>query len=544
MLFKVYLLDENDNQPKFEFKKYETTISLSVAIGTPVLMMSAIDDDAGSNSDITYLILGHQTPPVFSIEPITGVIKVARKPEVKAYNFFVLAKDSGTPQLRNLVPVKVTVLPTDVKILQFEKSKYDVSVPESAPVGEVVKSLRLIVPTGSNPAVQYNIVRSNSVASSQGKKFNVDSSGRIRVAGILNYETSKRYVMVVEANASSIHQVARTAVVINIDDVNDNKPAFVSNPYRVSIPENIDIGSKVLRVFAEDMDSGRNGEVTYSLSSGDPGVMRNFDVNPNTGWITTKAALDRETISSFTFRVRATDRGLKNQLSSETVVRATILDVNDSPPKFSKPEFSASVKEDALIGQTVATITAVDSDEKSDIFYFILSGDPQAKFGIERKTGVIFVHGGLDRESVSSYKLNVSASDELYTSFTQVNIDIEDANDNAPICTQSIYVERMPENSPIGSRVLTVSATDADIGVNAQLNFAVYGQGVGVFTVDKNTGMLVYSALLTLFSSLSSSSSLSVFILSSSPPLTAFIINTIVIIIIIFTIRVHVPQNT
>ena len=173
------------------------------------------------------------------------------------------------------------------------------------------------------------------------------------------------------------------------------------------------------------------------------------------------------------------------------------MDVNDSPPKFSQSEFTASVKEDALIGQTVATINAADSDEKADIFYFILSGDPQAKFGIERKTGVIFVHGSLDRESVSIYKLNVSASDGLYTSFTQVKINVEDANDNAPICTQSIYVERMPESSRIGSRVLTVSATDADMGVNAQLNFTVYGQGVGVFTVDRNTGMssLVYRGL-------------------------------------------------
>ena len=312
-MFKVYLLDENDNQPKFNFKKYETTISLSVAIGTPVLMMSAIDDDSGSNSDLTYLILGHQTPSVFSIEPVTGVIKVARKPEVKAYNFFVLAKDSGTPQLRNLVPVKVNVLPTDVKILQFEKSKYDLRVAESASVGEVVSSLRLIFPTGTNPAVKYSIVSSNSVSSLQGKKFKIDSSGRIRVAGILDYETSKRYVMVVEANASSIQQVARTAVVINIDDVNDNKPAFVSNPYRVSIPENIDIGSKVLRVFAEDLDNGRNGEVRYSLSPGDPEVKQNFDIDPNTGWITTKGALDRETRSSFTFRVRAIDRAVKNQ---------------------------------------------------------------------------------------------------------------------------------------------------------------------------------------------------------------------------------------
>jgi len=457
-------------------------------MGTPILMTSAIDNDAGSNSDLTYFLLGHQTPPIFSIGAKTGIIKVVREPEVKEYNFFVLVKDNGNPRLNSFVPVKVNALAGDVKILHFDKSKYDVNVMESALLRDIVTTLKLVFPTGTNPAVQYNIVSSNSLSNLHGNKFDVDNSGRLRVAGLLDFEMTKRYVMVVEANASSINQVARTAVVVNVQDVNDNKPLFVSDPYLVSIPENIDIGSKVLRVFAEDLDSGKNGEVTYEIDSDDLLVKQKFDIDSTTGWITTKGALDREDKESFVFEVRATDNGEEGKLSTKTTVRAVILDVNDSPPKFSQSVFTTSVKEDALIGQTVTTVTATDADLKSDLFYFILSGDPQAKFGIERKTGVIFVNGALDRETVASYKLNVSASDGLFTSFVQVKINIDDANDNAPICTQSIYVERVPENVKVGSRVLTVVATDADIGVNAQLNYTVYGQGAGVFTVDRLTG--------------------------------------------------------
>lgn len=455
-------------------------------MGTSILITTAIDNDAGRNSDLTYLILGHQTPPIFSIGEKTGVIKVVRVPEVKTYNFFVLVKDNGNPVLSSLVPVKVEVLAHDVKILHFKKSKYDVDVSEGAAVGEEVTPLKLVVPTGSKPSIQYSIIRSNS--NRDKKAFFIDKAGRIRVNGILDYETTKRYVMVVEANASSINQVARTAVVITVQDVNDNKPTFVSNPYHVSIPENIDIGSKVLRVFAEDLDSGKNGEVVYEISSRDPLVKRKFDIDRKTGWITTKGALDREDTGTFEFEVRAIDNGINTKLTSTTTVRAVILDVNDSPPKFSQSVFATSVKEDALIGQTVTTITATDDDLKSDIFYFILSGDPQAKFGIERKTGVIFVHGALDREQVSLYKLNISASDGLFTSFSQVKITVDDANDNAPVCTRSIQVVHVPENLKKHSRVLTILATDADIGVNARLNYTVYGQGARVFTVDSSTG--------------------------------------------------------
>ncbi|EDO41767.1 predicted protein, partial [Nematostella vectensis] len=483
---EVHLIDENDNQPIFELKNYDTTISRSVTMGTPVLMTSASDPDASSNAALTYVIVGHQTPPVFTINAATGVIQVSREPEVKSYNFFVLVKDGGNPLLRSIASVKITVLERDARILHFGKSKYDVTVGENAEMGQIVTGLNLVVPGGNPVDVDYRIIKGNN--DNNDRKFGVDSTGRVRVIGRLDYEIRNRYVMIVEANVSAINQIARTVVVVQVLDINDVTPKFVSDPYLASIPENIDIGSKVLRVFAEDLDSGSNGMVTYALVSKDKLVKEKFDIDQHTGWITTRGALDREKQPSFEFQVRATDNGT-TRLTSLTTVRAIVLDVNDTPPKFSQSEFMASVKEDALIGQSVTTITATDEDLNTELYYFILSGDPQARFGIERKTGVIFVHGSLDRESVGSYDLNISASDGLFTSFAQMKIDIEDANDNPPICTQSIYVEHIKENTPLGSTVLTVGATDADVGVNAELTYSVFGQGFGTFAVDKNGKM-------------------------------------------------------
>lgn len=481
------VLDENDNQPKFELPRYEVTIQRSKPVGTPILVTSASDSDTGSNSVLTYVILGHQTPPVFEIETDTGLIKIAQQPEEKTYKFFVLVKDGGNPQLRNMVDISVNVLTKNAKILQFDKAEYRVSVPEDTKVGAVVTTVRPSFPGSARPLIGFKIIPGNS-PSSRGEKFSIDASGQIKLKDLLDYETLNRYILVIEADAPSISQVARTVVIVSVTDINDNKPHFVANPYRVSVPENIKVGSKVLRVFAEDLDDSNNGQIVYDFTPINKHEMRFFAIDQHTGWITTVKPLDREATDSLVLSVRATDRGEVTQLSGHTAVHVSVLDVNDSPPKFTRDIFEFFVREDALIGQEVGTLEATDDDLNSDIYFFIMSGDPQTKFGIEQKTGKVFVHTSLDRESVSSYKLNVSASDGLFTSFATLNITVLDANDNPPVCAQSISIVHVREDVKPGSEVLIVEATDDDADDNGKLKYSVFGQGIGVFTVENGTG--------------------------------------------------------
>lgn len=484
---QVQILDENDNQPKFELPRYEVTVQRATPVGTDILMTSANDADTGSNSVLTYVILGHQTPPVFEIEADSGFIKITQQPEEKTYMFHVLVKDGGNPQLRNMVSVSVNVLSKNAKILQFEKAEYRVSVPEDANVNSVVATVRTSFPGSARPHVGLKIIPGNS-PSSRGEKFIIDASGEITLKSSLDYETLKRYVLVIEANASAISQVARTVVIVSVTDVNDNKPHFVANPYRVSLPENIKVGSKVLRVFAEDLDDANNGQILYDFTHVNRRESMFFAIDKHTGWITTAAPLNRELSDFLVLSVRATDRGEVTQLSGHTAVHVTVLDVNDSPPKFSQEIFEFFVREDALIGQEVGTLLARDQDLDSDIYFFIMSGDPQTKFAIEQKTGKVFVHTSLDRETVSSYKLNVSASDGLYTSFATLNITVLDANDNPPVCTQSITIVHLSEDVAPGTEVLVVEATDPDADDDGKLRYSVFGQGIGVFTIENGTG--------------------------------------------------------
>ena len=55
------------------------------------------------------------------------------------------------------------------------------------------------------------------------------------------------------------------------------------------------------------------------------------------------------------------DRG-NPSFSSSTLVNVVLVDVNDNEPQFTNSSYEATVMEDAVVGQTVLTLQAVDAD--------------------------------------------------------------------------------------------------------------------------------------------------------------------------------------
>ncbi len=53
-----------------------------------------------------------------------------------------------------------------------------------------------------------------------------------------------------------------------------------------------------------------------------------------------------------------------------------------------------------------------------------------------------------------------------------MDIVITDVNDNAPVFSQSVYSADIAVDMSVGSTVVTVSATDADAGINARISYA------------------------------------------------------------------------
>ena len=105
------------------------------------------------------------------------------------------------------------------------------------------------------------------------------------------------------------------------------------------INENAALGEKVLTVAASDPDSGNNGKIKYSITNGNIGDT--FYINPETGAITLRRHLDRETVSTYRLTIQATDGGIPSR-SGQIDVSIYVSDINDNPPKVNATSLTGS----------------------------------------------------------------------------------------------------------------------------------------------------------------------------------------------------------
>ena len=142
-------------------------------------------------------------------------------------------------------------------------------------------------------------------------------------------------------------------------------------------------------------------------------------------------------------------------------------DVNDNPPEFASKYYFATIIEGLEVGTDVVRVMATSRDigRNAEIHYSIIGGNEQRKFTIDPQTGLVSVNGEIDHERALEYFLTIQATDggsPPLTNHATVNITVADANDNAPVFTQLSYSAAVNENSPTGSAILTVTATDLD----------------------------------------------------------------------------------
>lgn len=124
---------------------------------------------------------------------------------------------------------------------------------------------------------------------------------------------------------------------------------------------------------------------------------------------------------------------------------------------------------------------------------YTLTGYPDF-FDVLSNTGQVQLKKVLDRETKSEYVLTITASDHgvpTLSSSTKLTVNVLDKNDNSPKFTSQIYKRTLSEGIAIGTVIMTVEATDADIGVNSQILYQIIsGNDVGLFTLDNDKGVL------------------------------------------------------
>ena len=220
---------------------------------------------------------------------------------------------------------------------------------------------------------------------------------------------------------------------------------------------------------------------------------------PCVGWLRlSRPPSDTLPTREYTVEVTASDMG-QIPRTTTTTVNIIVTEINYYTPAFTggSGPVTVSISEDERTGHLVTRVTATDKDQGLNgmVLYALAGGDPGGHFSMDASSGWIRLDRTLDHEVTSRYRLNVTAKDRGHMSRTVwkiVTVDVTDVNDNAPVFDNASYQAYIEENSPSGTEVMSLTATDADTPPNGVMEYYVTGVGAAMdkFNIERDSGML------------------------------------------------------
>ncbi|XP_065591761.1 protocadherin-7 isoform X1 [Cyrtonyx montezumae] len=521
-ILRVLITDVNDNSPRFEKSVYEADLAENSSPGTPILQLRAADLDVGVNGQIEY-VFGAATESVrrlLRLDETSGWLSVLHRidrEEVNQLRFTVMARDRGQPPKTDKATVVLNIRDENDNVPTIDIRKIG-RIPLRDGVASVAEDVLVDTPIalvqvsdrdqGENGVVTCTVVgdvpfQLKPASESEGEPQN-KRKYFLHTSAPLDYEAVRDYnVVIVAVDSGSPSLSSNNSLLVRVADTNDNPPVFGQAVLEVSFPENNLPGERVATVVATDADSGKNAELTYSLepsplSSETPSGI--FSIDPDSGDVSVQVVLDREQRDTYEFQVTARDKGVPS-LQGSTMVVVRVADRNDNEPRFMQDVFTFYVKENLQPNSPVGMVTVMDLD-KGHNAELSLSIQPSEHdqatgiFSIENDTGTIYSTVSFDREQQTSYTFKVKAVDggEPSRSATAtVSLFVMDENDNAPTVTfpsNSSYTV-LPPSSNMRTVVATVVATDADTGLNADLNYSIVGGNpFKLFEIDPASGVV------------------------------------------------------
>ncbi|KAF1578907.1 Cadherin EGF LAG seven-pass G-type receptor 3, partial [Eudyptes moseleyi] len=461
---------------------------------------------------------------------VNGIISTKTKLDYESQKNYILNISLSDGNATDYAAVFIKVTDVNDNRPVFGITSTTITILENVPAGTNITSASATdVDEGFNGLVVYTLKGGEG-------KMDIDTSGLILLGKKLDRETQGFYNLTVIASDQG-QPVLSTALnlTVIIDDVNDNPPVFSSSRYEMSVPEDEVLGRALLTVSATDLDAGANALVKYRIVSQQPPTSSPmFLVNLTTGQLSLSQQLDYETIKQFEVEVEASDGG-QPSLSAKTLVVVHVLDVNDNPPEFNQAAYDIFVFENLQKGSPIYTFSVTDKDEVENarITYYLSAEDGDNPYSIQQD-GTILVNGHVDRETKEKYELLLVASDNgvpqrqvierntlfficnfllfinlsvcafseswfspvTRQNFTYVSIQVLDVNDNPPQFTKAQYSASVRvATAKEGVSVLSVSATDLDVGNNSVISYSLMNHSDD-FRINNRTGEITLSSNL------------------------------------------------
>lgn len=481
VIVTVIIEDINDNDPAFSSPSYSFSIQEEITTDNLGVVV-ATDADVDDNADLSYLIDGGGDEIVIGYK--TGIISVpvaVDREETSVYNMIVTAVDGGDPPRSSTVPVTVSIIDINDNKPVFAPSSLLITTDEEVPctntIGQLSASDR-----DATDSLRYR---------TSDQRFVVDANtGAVRCNGRLDYEAQQQLNMEVIAEDTGTNPLQTTATaIVTLRDINDHSP-IMSHPDSASLQQNdFSTIKPVIVVDVEDEDSGMNGEVTFALAGSN---LLTIDDN---GIIRTVQSVPAPDAGTYTATVTATDRGTQPRTSTSTVTIQVIADTTINL-RFRQQYHTFTVLEN-LGDNTVVGDVGQSLDNPLGLTAKYDIPNPIGSFSVNINTGVITTNS-LDREEKDIYvvvvRVREDGSNNMAGDLTLVNVTVADTNDHSPVFPIDKYRVVVEENKALGTVITDVSVTDADVGVNADIYFALYNSENSVcwqdFTINEGTGEL------------------------------------------------------
>ncbi|XP_059080013.1 cadherin-related tumor suppressor-like [Tigriopus californicus] len=496
--YTIQVVAQNLHTPQFDFPLYEVTVSEALEVNSKVFQLVARDKDSGSNGHVTTTII-NGAQDYFGIFPHGGIyLKQSLDRETQAfYSIDVLAEDHGIPKRTAHTKVVIYVQDENDNYPQFDRDNYVFYVREGEVIGtNVGRVMASDKDIGRNAELRYAFASTNN-----NNIFIIDEdTGFINTAQDIDRERLVRetgqdyFVLEVSVSDLGVSPLSDTAVVnVVILDVNDNAPTLSEEIYRTNVKENVALGTVIYTMYARDYDKEENGRLTFSLENSEY-----FQIESETGDIFVSKDLDREDQERHEFLIFVKDGG-EPPLNSSAKMIISVLDENDNDPKLEFSHKDLEMSESFELGSIIHTFTAVDLDAGDNArVKFVLGGTNHRHiFHLDENTGILSLKEPLDRESIESLSLTISAIDgglPSRTATATINISVSDENDNTPTFPPTTYLFSVTEGVPEGSSVFKVQARDEDQGQNGNVSYELLG--TQDFRIDPLSGDVSTAVLI------------------------------------------------
>ena len=480
---QVFLFVPGPNSPNFIKPLYEWTLSENTPLQT---MFEEIKAASFDGSTVTYSIAEGNGEAIFFIDPETASVILVRALDFetqKTHGLIIQAQDGENRQSRVLLIVQVLDINDQVPLTPPSAT---LQVEQNAPIGYPIGTLQCYDGDTLSNATQFSFT-----FVTDSTLFSVDSYGIVRLEGALD-STPVHVLPVVCYDTTTPDATSTGIVTIEVVFVNQYEPTFALGFDVVNVSEDSSVLSFVAIVEATDQDVGSYGELTYSITDGNP---NKFFIEAATGRIGVLTSLDRETVDTYDLTIMAVDGGASaisdsERKSATTMLRVILDDVNDNPPRPEELSFVEVISTDHGQFEPVLVVNCSDPDlgENAEISYAI---SPEIEDFIISSEGTILL--AKEQSDRAVYNFNVVCSDAglvPLSSSALVTVVVDFEVLEAPVFDMSEYFVSVEEDIPLQTSIVKLNASTDDPSIDIIYEIES-GNENGQFHIIPATGVIL-----------------------------------------------------